>query len=335
MTTLSAGKRSVPSSLLVSDARECSPLDVVAEALAVAASRAAALGVTLELKTSKRGGGVGEARSGGVGDEEISLSRSPLPVEGGADGRASFAALSSSSSSPPSLRLLPRPPRPLLAGIPASTLARATGDAVDSALQRCGRGGKVSVSVSSSSSSSSSSLLSSSSSSASSSFGASASLFGSGVLIDVIDSGGDWGMREELMSRLGGGGGGSGGGGRSRSSESGGATETAPAATVTAEPPSPPPRPPPSQSFSAAAAMERLAAGLPAGSGAAALAAASRAVAGAGGRVSVTPSGEGGTRVRIWLPSPSNSTSPQANPSLVREGERAAAAAWIDPEERL
>jgi len=88
--------------------RECVPEDVVVAVLADAAPRAEALGVALEFE-----------RPGGASG--------PSPA-----------------TPPPLLR---KPARPLPCGVPAATLAAALGDAVDSALQRCARGGCVSVAL--------------------------------------------------------------------------------------------------------------------------------------------------------------------------------------------
>lgn len=276
----------------------CRVADVVEELLRALAPTCEVLGVSAEVVTAPPAVPVLRPSPTGASAAASALAAAGLAsgnwaAGGGVLERRGVGAIAPAGSG---LGLLPRPVRPLLAGVPAAGLRAALELLLDSALQRSPRGGRLEVML--------------------------APAPGGGVALDISDSG-DYSMVTRMRAALRGGGGGPqspdaaaaelGDGlhavaaGRADAGRDtagpgvlpGGAAGAAGAAgdpALTAQPGGP---------ESAESMLQRIARGLPASAGAVTLALGRATVCDIGGRVSVDCApGTGGTRMRVWLPPP-------------------------------
>ena len=275
----------------------CRVADVVEELLRALAPTCEALGVSTGMLTAPPAAPVLRASPIGACAAADALAAARLASEdwaagGGVSERRQVHVIEPAGSDP---GLLPRPVRPLLAGVPAASLRAALELLMDSALQRSPRGGRLEV------------LL--------------APAPGGGVALEIFDSG-DFAHGERMRAALRGGGGGSPGPGAA-AGELGAGLHTAAAggpqagtdtagsgalpgggadaggaardAGLDAQPGGP---------QSAESMLQRIARGLPASAGVVTLVLGRAALRKVGGRLSVKRAPGTGTCMRVWLPPP-------------------------------
>ena len=286
----------------------CRVADVVQELLRALAPTCEALGVSAEVVTAPPAAPVlrpspAGASAAASAQAAAGLASADCAAGGGALEQRGAGAIAPAGSG---LGLLPRPVRPLLAGVPAAGLHAALELLLDSALQRSPRGGRLEVAL--------------------------APAPGRGVALDISDSG-DFSMVTRMRAALRGGGGagpqgpgaaaaalgkpshavaaghadavrktaGSGVLPRGAAGDAGAAGDPA-LATHAGDPAL---ATQPGGPESAESMLQRITRGLPASAGAVTLALGRATVCDIGGRVSVDAApGTGGTRMRVWLPPP-------------------------------